>query len=226
MTIATNQTGQSEALRIAMDRHMLGVDGALPCVVQAVSADGTTVDVIPAVRKAQTLDGVRSALPATVIKGVPIALYGSTTAGLYACPPIQAGDDGIIIAMDRALDNWQGGSGSALPPEQPTPRHHDFTDAMFYPGAQRRSSALSSFPTDAFTIQNRAGDTVASVKDGEMSLNVGGISVVVTDTGVQINGPLNVTGGISGGSGSSITGNVSVTGNIAATGTVTGSNIS
>ena len=209
MTITTIDTPDAEALRIATDRQLAEQEHALPCIVQAVSTDGTTVDVIPAIRKTITLDGNRSAMPERVIRGVPIMLYGSTKSGLYVCPPIQAGDEGVIFAMDRALDNWQGGSGSALPPDLPTPRHNDFTDAVFYPGVQRTSFGISSFPSDAMTVQTKDGSTMASVKNGEVKLMVGSTSVVINNVGVTINGLLvakqsmQVTGTVSGASGSS-----------------------
>lgn len=218
MTTVTTDTPDAEALRVAVDRQLLEREGALPCVVQAVSANGTAVDVIVAVSKSVTLDGVRQPLGERVIRGVPIALYGSTTLGLFACPPIRPGDDGIIVAMDRAIDNWQHGEGIRMPPEMQTPRHGDFSDGMFYPGAQRASSIIANYPTDAFTIQDRTGSTVASVKDGEIKLMVGATSIVVTAAGVEINGMLHAASGLA------ITGDLGQQGNQVIDGTVTANN--
>lgn len=194
MTLATVDTPDAEALRISIDRQLLEYESAMPCVVEAVSADGTTVDVVVAISKTVTLEGVRMPLGDRVIRGVPIAMYGSTTLGLFVCPPIRPGDDGMIIAMDRALDNWQHGDGVRMPPEMQTPRHGDFTDGMFYPGAQRASGAIANYPTDALTIQNRTATTVASVKDNEIKITVGSTTITVTPAGVAIVGPLDLTG--------------------------------
>lgn len=194
MTAVTTGTSDAEAMRVLIDRQMLEYDGMMPCVVHAVSADGTTVDVIPAISKAVTLDGVRQPLGERVIRSVPIAMYGSTVLGLFVCPPIQVGDDGWLMAADRAMDNWQHGEGVQMPPAQQTPRHGDFTDGMFYPGAQRASGAIANFPTDALTLQDRTGATVVSVKGGEIKAMVGPVSVTITAAGVQIVGPVAITG--------------------------------
>lgn len=194
MTTTTVDTPDAEALRVAIDRQMLEYDGAMPCVVHAVSADGTTVDVIPAISKSVTLEGVRQPIGDRVIRGVPIAMYGDTTLGLFVCPPIRQGSDGIVWAMDRAMDNWQHGDGIRMPPAMQTPRQRDFSDAMFYPGAQRASSAIDNYPTEALTIQNRAGSTVASVKDGEIKIMVGPVTITVTAGGIVIAGDVTIAG--------------------------------
>lgn len=239
MTITTTDTDNAEATRVLIERHLLNRDGVLPCVVKVVSGDGTTVDVVPAVSKSQSLDGNRAPLEEVLITGVPVALYGSTTLGLFACPPISPGDDGVIFAADRALDNWQYGEGVQMPPAMATPRSADFTDALFYPGAQRKSGAIKSFPSDAFTIQNREGNTVASVKDNEISIVVGETKIVVTPAGVEIigqithigdtlqtgmqqtSGAVMVQGPFSAGGGATMAGDMSVEGNVDITGNTT-----
>lgn len=194
MTLTTTDTPDDEALRIQIDRELIKKERAMPCVVEAVSADGTTVDVIVAISKETVIEGQRLPLGDRVIRGVPIKLYGSTTLGLFVCPPIRPGDDGEIIAMDRALDNWQHGEGVQMPPPMQTPRHGDFTDGMFYPGAQRAGGAIDNFPTDALTLQNRTGTTVLSLKDGEIKAKVGGVEITLTPAGIAINGNITHTG--------------------------------
>lgn len=194
MTLTTTDTPEDEALRVLIDRQLIQQERAMPCVVEAVSADGTTVDVIVAISKETVIEGQRLPLGDRVIRGVPIKLYGSTTLGLFVCPPIRPGDDGEIIAMDRAMDNWQHGEGIQMPPAMQTPRHGDFTDGMFYPGAQRAGGAIANFPTDALTLQNRTGTTVLSLKDGEIKAKVGGVEITITPAGIAINGNITHTG--------------------------------
>lgn len=215
MTLATVDTPDAEALRISIDRQLLEYEGAMPCVVEAVSADGTTVDVVVAISKTVTLEGVRMPLGDRVIRGVPVMMYGDTTLGLFVCPPIRPGSDGVIVAMDRALDNWQHGDGVRMPPEMQTPRHGDFTDGMFYPGAQRASGAIANYPTDSLTIQNRTGTTVASVKDNEIKITVGETVITVTPEGIDVQGNINMTGGFA------LMGNMGQMGDITTSGAVT-----
>lgn len=194
MTLTTTDTPEDEALRVLIDRQLIQQERVMPCVVQAVSANGTTVDVVVAISKETVIDGRRLPLGDRVIRGVPIMIYGDTTLGLFVCPPIRPGSDGVIVAMDRALDNWQYGEGIRMAPAMETPRHGDLTDGMFYPGAQRASGAIQNFPADALTLQDRAGTTLLSLKEGEIRATVGTVEIVVSADGVAISGNLTQTG--------------------------------
>lgn len=194
MTQSTNSTSDGEALRVLFDRFALGLRTALPAVVVAVSADGTTVDVQPAVSLLQTLDGAQNELPLPVIRGVPLHVMGSAALGLFVTVPVSAGDDGLLIVADRAIDNFQHGSGIQAPPLMKTPRHHDLTDAMFIPGLQRLSGAVTGFPVDAVQLQNRAGTCVLSLKADSIHAKVpGGAKVDVSGDTVAITGKLTVS---------------------------------
>lgn len=221
MTITTTDTPEADALRVAIDRQLIEQERAMPCVVEAVSADGTTVDVVVAISKVTVIEGQRLPIGDRVIRGVPIMLYGSTTLGLFVCPPIQKGDDGEIVAQDRPIDNWQHGAGVAMPPDMQTPRHGDFTDAMFYPGAQRAGGSIDNFPTDALTLQNRLGSTVLSLKDNEIKARVGGVSITITPAGITIVGEITHTGDYLQTGQFAITGDIGQVGNFTTTGIVT-----
>lgn len=223
MTIVTTDTPDDEALRVQIDRELIKKERAMPCVVEAVSADGTTVDVIVAISKETVIEGQRVPLGDRVIRGVPIKLYGSTTLGLFVCPPIQKGDDGELIAQDRALDNWQHGEGVQMGPPMQTPRHGDFTDGMFYPGAQRASGGIDNFPTDALTLQNRQGSTVLSLKDNEIKAKVGPVTITITPAGIVISGEVTLNGNMLMTGQFAINGNMGQMGNFTTTGIVTAS---
>lgn len=194
MTIASNDSGGGEALRVMFDRLSLLLRTALPCRVVAVDASGRTVDVQPAVSGVHSIDGQLKPLDLPVIRGVPLQLLGSTTKGLFVAVPVSAGDDGLLVVCDRALDNWQHRAGVQPPPPMPTPRHHDLTDAVFIPGLQRLSGAVPSFPTDAVQVRNRAGTCVLEVRESSITARVPGGAVMVVDGDtVTITGKLVVT---------------------------------
>lgn len=163
MTMTSNDTAGGEALRVMFDRLALSLRTATPGVVVAVDPSGRYVDVQPAVDLTHRLDGEARALPMPVLRGVPLQVLGSTSRGLFVSVPVSPGDDGMLVVSDRALDAWQYGDGTAPPPDQPTPRHHDATDAVFIPGLQRMSGAIPSYPADAVQIRTRAGDCVVEV---------------------------------------------------------------
>lgn len=210
MTITTTDTPEAEAGRVAFDRQSLDLRTATPCIVVAVSADGTTVDVTPAISMTRRVEGAQE-LKLPSINGVPIAMYGSTSLGLFVVPPISKGDEGILVISDRALDNWQFGEGVSVAPDAASPRHHDITDAMFYPGVQRSSGAIEGMPTDAIQLRNRDGDCKLSVSNtvingiapGGAAINLAAGSATLTGSagsisagaaGVSIIGPLSING--------------------------------
>lgn len=189
MTYSASDTPEPEAARLLIDRQMLDYRTAIPGVVVAMSADGTTCDVQPAVNMAQTLDGKTQGIPMPVVRGVPLMVMGSAVAGFFVCIPVSVGDDGLLIVCDRAIDNWQGGEGTAMPPLSPSPRHHDMTDAVFYPGLQRASGSIPSYPFASIQIRNREGTASLTVHAGGVHV-VGNLTVegTITDgAGVALN---------------------------------------
>lgn len=185
MTTLTADTDPAEAGRVQFDRQALTLRTFTPGVVVAVAPDGTTVDVQPAISLVQRLEGAAVEIRLPVLRGVPVHVSGSQTLGLFACPPIAPGDEGMIIVSDRALDAWQHGEGVAPPPDMATPRHHDLSDAAFVPGLQRVSGAIPAYPTDAFEIRTRDGTVKASVSAAAATLTAPGGSVTVDATGVH-----------------------------------------
>jgi hypothetical protein len=172
---------------------MLDVRTATPCIVVAVADGGQSVDVQPAVSLVHRLEEARE-LPLPVIRGVPVMTMGSETLGLFVTVPLSPGDEGVLIVSDRALDAWQHGHGVARPPDQVTPRHHDLSDAMFYPGIKRAAQGLPSYAANAVQLRNRSGTVLASVSDTAASLGAPGASVVVTEGTVSLTGTLIING--------------------------------
>ncbi len=195
MTMTSNSTDGGESMRVLFDRLALNLRTAVPCVVEAVSADGTTVDVRPAVSLIQRLDDEALTLDLPVVRGVPIQLLGSTVRGLFVAVPITPGDDGLLVVGDRALDNWQHGEGVAPPPDMKMPRHHDLTDAVFIPGLQRLSGPVPDYPTNAVQVRSRDGTSRVEVSangthvrtpDGCDVLVQGGSIVMQVPGGAQL----------------------------------------
>lgn len=197
MTMTTTDTPEAEALRVSIQREMLKQDGPSPAVVSNVSTSGSTVDAQPAISKTQRLEGVTTELPRSEVRGAPVMMYGSTSKGIFVCPPISPGDDGVLIPMMRALDNWQYGKGVGPPPDMQTPRSGDLSDGAYYPGILRESVEIANYPTDALTIQTADGSTVFSLKGGEIKLTVGAMTVTLDAAGLHIDCPVFINGEVS-----------------------------
>lgn len=215
MTMTTVDTPDDEAARVLIDRQMLKYDGPTPGIVTNVAVGGQSVDSQPAIDQTVTLEGVRSAMPRAQVRGSPVMMYGSTTKGLFICPPISAGDDGVLFPMMRALDNWQHGEGNRPPPDMQTPRHSDLSDSVFYPGVLRDSVEIENYPTDALTIQDKEATTVFSIKPGEIKATVGAISITIDAAGIHLSGPVDIQGLLA------LTGDFGQQGNQIVAGTVT-----
>lgn len=221
MTITTTDTPDDEALRVAVDRQLLKKDGPTPSIVNNVAVGGQSVDSQPAIDKVQRLEGVTQAQPRAEVRGAPTMMYGSTTNGLFVCAPIVAGDDGLLIPMMRALDNWQHGEGNGPPPDMQTPRHSDLGDSVFYPGLLREGQAIANYPTDAITIQDKEASTVLSVKVGEVKITVGGMTLRLDATGLHIDCPVFINGEVVINGLVALTGNFGQQGNQIVNGTIT-----
>lgn len=194
MTIATVDMPDDEAARILIDRQMLKYDGPTPAIVTNIATGGQSVDAQPAIDQTVILEGVRSAMPRAEVRGAPVMMYGSTTKGIFICPPISSGDDGVLFPMMRALDNWQHGEGNRPPPDMQTPRHSDLSDSVFYPGVLRSSGEIANYPSEAMTIQDVEGSTVLSIKPGEIKATVGAVSITIDAAGIHIVGPVDIQG--------------------------------
>lgn len=215
MTMTTTDTPEAEALRVSIQREILKQDGPSPAIVSNVSTSGATVDAQPAISKTQRLEGVTTENPRSEVRGAPVMMYGSTSKGIFVCPPISPGDDGVLIPMMRALDNWQHGQGVGPPPDMQTPRSGDLSDGAYYPGILRDSVEIANYPTDALTIQTADASTVFSLKAGEIKLTVGAMTVTLDAAGLHIVGPVDINGLLA------LTGNLGQMGNQIINGTVT-----
>lgn len=215
MTMLTTDSPEDEAARALIDRQLLKQDGPSPGIVANVAANGSSVDATPAISKTIRLEGVTTELPRSEVRGVPVMMLGSTTKRMFICPPISAGDDGLLIPMMRALDNWQHGEGAAPPPDMQTPRHGDLSDSVFFPGLLRSSVNIANYPKEAITIQDAEASTVLSVKPGEIKLIVGGMTVTLDATGLHIACPVDINGLVA------LTGDLGQLGNQIVNGTIT-----
>lgn len=194
MTLMTVDTPEAEALRVSIERELLKKDGATPAVLTNVSSSGATIDAQPAISKTQRLEGETSEIRRSEVRGAPVMMYGSTSKGMFICPPMSAGDDGVLFPMMRAIDNWQHGEGVGPPPDMQTPRQGDLGDSVYYPGVLRQSVDIANYPTEAITIQDKEGSTVLSVKPGEIKATVGPMTLRLDAAGLHIDCPVFING--------------------------------
>lgn len=185
---------EATAQRVAFSRLALALHTAIPGVVVSFNPTTNLANVQPAVRMHLTdpSSGAASYIPLPVIENVPICLPHSITGGLYLTVPILAGDLGLIIFSQRAIDNVVQYGGLQNPLGTVEDRHHDLTDAMFIPGLSTVPEALASWNQAAVEIRNSAGTVNLSISGTGLVLTAtdgtNTTTMTLTATGVVVTG--------------------------------------
>lgn len=160
---------------------------SLPCHVVAV--DGAIVTVSFDVQTDKTLPRVT------------IPILGSE----YVRLPIQAGDDGtkgMVVPADAYLGAISGLGGSTVTLLQPG----NLGALAFIPIGNKNwfsvdGNVLVMYGPNGVTLRDKAGNTTIDLTGASVTVTRGGVSMVLDNSGVTINGDLTVTGDTSFGGG-------------------------
>lgn len=98
------------------------------------------------------------------VPGVPISYPGSGSVYIYW--PLVAGDTGVAIFSDRALQKWVKSGGSVDPINS---RAHDLADAIFFPGV-RHSKNRPTPPASGLTIEHPSNIRLGSGATSKVAL--------------------------------------------------------
>lgn len=144
--------------------------------------------------------------------------------------PVKVGDECLVVFGERCIDSWWQSGGVQKPIDD---RQHDLSDAFAILGPTSQPRKLANVQANAVELRTESRSDYISLKNGSLDINiVGAVNVKCGSADVEaqtttitcpsntINGPLTVTGlitgqggmTISGGSGASVTGNLSVSG--------------
>lgn len=174
MSQGTQKPSQSDLLLEAGKAALGPVNVALPATV--LSYDRTTqtavvqVTVCYRVREADGTESQRCRPPAA---NVPVQWVGATW-------ELAAGDTGLAVFCDRAIDVWKN-TGN-VQTEPPDPRRFDVSDAVFLPGVAAPASPLPSaaYADGAVVLWDRG---TSDVRLGSSSAS----AAVVLETGLSAN---------------------------------------
>lgn len=97
-----------------------------PVLVQAVGADGLTVDIQPMVAQ---IDGAGNATPHGIIHNVPVLRVQGGTNGIIVDPV--AGDIGMAVMANRDISSVKANKAPSNPGSR---RQFDWSDAIYIPG--------------------------------------------------------------------------------------------
>lgn len=146
-----------EVVDAAMEKASKRMRVHLPGTVEEVhmDADGNAVSVDVRVDVGEyRLSGGREVPDLdALLPNVPIEWMGAGGACLTF--PIQRGDMGLLLFMDKGLDEWKSNASGQVVAR--AKRRHDLTDAVFAPGLHRLAAPWKGARTDAVTLGYEAG---------------------------------------------------------------------
>jgi phage baseplate assembly protein gpV len=218
--------GQDEILRSTLDSRQVQIWTAQPGIVTKVSdlAGKITVDVQPAIKgKTRAPNGMTQVVAIGAIPDVPVVF---PRGGNYVATfPIAVGDEVLIVHGARNIDGWWQNGGVQPPLDS---RLHDITDAFAIPGPFSQATKFANLSTTTAQLRTLDGTLYAEIDapnkkvnlvsnaislsldsnnndvvcTGAQNVNVVASSqVTITAPLTKINGPLQVTGAITGGEG-------------------------
>lgn len=187
--ILTTDSDDAEALRVLIDRILMGVHTTQPGIVKALKASGDLLvcDIQPAIRQKETKNGVVEDVNAALLENVPLVLPYAQNLGLSVTLPIGINDEVMVHFAERSLDVWQEFGGIQSVEEKTVPRHHDLSDAIAVPGIISKPYTIQEYSTDSIEIRNE--DATVAVEVGQDSLNLrdgGGASIILPGDGTII----------------------------------------
>lgn len=132
----TQKPSNTDILKLAAQSAMGPMKVALPAQVLSYDRTRQTVTIQPSVcYRDRAADGTETQQCHPPVADVPVQWLGVTW-------ELAAGDTGLAVFCDRAIDAWKG-TGNATT-EPPDPRRFDLSDAIFLPGVQAPAVALDS----------------------------------------------------------------------------------
>lgn len=217
---------------------------AFPGIVTKVNLEAQTVEVKIALMGSVTDEtDTTTYVQYPILPDVPIVW--PRAGGLAITLPVAVGDECLVVFADRCIDAWWQSGGVQRPMDS---RKHDFSDAFAIFGVTSQPRRLPSVSADAIEIRDDARANWLSLKPGALDINIEGdvtvncksskvtaaSSTLVTCPSNKVDGPLTVTGLItgqggivvSGGGGATVTGSFTLNGGLTSTEDVVAGGIS
>jgi hypothetical protein len=218
-----------ETIRLAFEGMIARVWCAMPGVLQAVTNNGNTCEVQPAVNgRVRQLDGSYKSIQIPKLVDVPICWQGGGGA-TWTFPLKATVDEGLLVLASRCIDQWWangytppagqiGADGKPVntlndPPEF---RMHNLSDGFFIPGVRSKARAFSTF--DTTTARLRTDDDTCYIEFDPVNKKVN----IVAPGGITANGvTIDSTGHLANAASVAATGNITSGATVAAQTSVT-----
>jgi len=176
------------AVTFAFSKMMQDVNGMLPA--QVISYDRNTNRV-----KVQLLINIvgtdGSQYPRPQLAAIPVFVFGG--GGFRLSFPLNAGDQGWVIANDRDISNFLNSYKQTSPN---TSRVKNFSDGIFFPDVMKGLNTISGGDANNAVLSNNSGTVTISISDTGVTITSPVINLDLGNptTVMNINGALTVTG--------------------------------
>lgn len=177
-----NQDNLTGGIRAELRSFFLNeFEGMLPATVVSYD-DASNRAVIKPLVMMGTTDGGK--VSRATVSSIPVYRFGG--GGFFMRFPIKPGDFGWLKANDRDISLiFQRGGLEDWPN---TKRLHKFSDAMFFPDTFKEW-VINGANIDAAVWQSMDGNACIAVSDDRIKLSFGGVSIAVSNAGVDIISP-------------------------------------
>jgi len=124
-----------------------------------------------------------------VINNVPVIF---PKGGGYSLTfPVAAGDECLLIFVERGLDTWHDTGKDSAPLGR---RMHDLTDAVCYVGLSSMPAKIPVYSDSAVRLQSDDGNSHVEIEGSEITVTATSVKIDADDS--TITGALRVDGGI------------------------------
>lgn len=169
-----------DAVNNLIDNKMRSINTASVGIIEKFDPDTQTATIqiaIDRVIQTETADAVIFETQSNpLLVNVPVMFPGG--GDWFLTFPVKKGDECLLIASQRSIDNWKKSGGRQDPSN--FRRFLSIKDSIAIVGLNSKASAISSFNGNEPELRNRDGD----------------IAIRMTDTGVEVDGDLIVDGDI------------------------------
>lgn len=161
---------------------------ACPGIVQNFDSTRQVVTVQLAIQENILQNLAPVAVKIDQLVDVPVLLLGGN--GFTICPPINTGDECLVIFGDMCIDSWfqSGGSDNV----QLDRRRHDLSDGFALVGVRSQPRKLTGYSTTKLQIRSDDGNTFVEVGPNEITLKA--TNVTVTSPTIKLDGAVEITG--------------------------------
>jgi hypothetical protein len=168
---------------------------AVPVVVVSFDAEAQTVVVQPAIMDTLIYNLVPTPTAIPPLPNIPVMFPRG--GGFSITFPLEAGDEGVLVFSDMAIDSWWQSGGTQN--KQVERRRHDLMDGMFFPTSGSQAKKLSNYRTDSLEVRSDDGQRTIRVTSSEIYITPDGgtTQLIVSPSGIALTGAVTVSGSLS-----------------------------